>query len=137
MAAPQAAPDLPAKGSEADPLVGRVLNGRYTIVSAIGHGGMGRVYKALQAPLDRVVALKVLGAGHDRDPNFYKRFFLEASVTARLTHPNTITLYDYGRTEDGIFFIAMEYLNGRTLSHVLQQEGALLQTRVVHIVQQI
>src|SRR5205814_7565300 len=137
MAAPQAAPDLPEKGAEADPLLGRVLNDRYTIVSAVGHGGMGRVYKALQAPLDRVVALKVLGAGHDRDPNFYKRFFLEASVTAKLTHPNTITLYDYGRTEDGIFFIAMEYLNGRTLSGAMQQDGPLAQERAIHVAQQI
>ena len=137
MAAPQAAPDLPEKGAEADPLLGRVLNDRYTIVSAVGHGGMGRVYKALQAPLDRVVALKVLGAGHDRDPNFYKRFFLEASVTAKLTHPNTITLYDYGRTEDGVFFIAMEYLNGRTLSQAMQADGPLAQERVIHIAQQI
>ena len=137
MVAPQAAPDLPEKGAEADPLLGRVLNDRYTIVSAVGHGGMGRVYKALQAPLDRVVALKVLGAGHDRDPNFYKRFFLEASVTAKLTHPNTITLYDYGRTEDGVFFIAMEYLNGRTLSQAMQADGPLAQERVIHIAQQI
>src|SRR5437764_243163 len=137
MAAPQAAPDLPEKGAEADPLLGRVLNSRCTIVAAVGNGGMWRVYKALQAPLDPVVALKVLGAGHDRDPNFYKRFFLEASVTAKLTHPNTITLYDYGRTEDGVFFIAMEYLNGRTLSQVMQAEGPLAQERVIHIAQQI
>jgi serine/threonine-protein kinase len=114
-----------------------VLNDRYKIVEAIGHGGMGRVYKALQAPLERVVALKILGAGHDRDPNFYKRFFLEASVTAKLTHPNTITLYDYGRTDDGIFFIAMEFLDGRTLSQTMQAEGPLAQDRVIHIAQQI
>src|SRR5882762_3226195 len=62
---------------------------------------------------------------------------VEASVTARLTHPNTITLYDYGRTEDGIFFIAMEYLNGRTLSGAMQQDGPLAQERVIHIAQQI
>ena len=127
-------PPLPA---EADPLIGRTVNDRYRVVEAIGHGGMGRVYKALQSPLDRVVALKILAAGHDRDPNFYKRFFLEASVTAKLTHPNTITLYDYGRTEDGIFFIAMEYLDGRTLSQAMQQEGPLAQERVIHVAQQI
>ena len=98
---------------------------------------MGRVYKAVQAPLDRMVALKVLGAGHDRDPNFYKRFFLEASVTAKLTHPNTITIYDYGRTEDGVFFIAMEFLAGRTLSQAMQADGPLAQERVIHIAQQI
>src|SRR5947209_10948653 len=137
MPSPQSAPDLPSVGAEADPLLGRVLNDRYRILEVIGHGGMGRVYKALQAPLDRLVALKILGAGHDRDPNFYKRFFLEASVTAKLTHPNTITLYDYGRTDDGIFFIAMEYLKGRTLSAAMQQDGPLAQERVIHIAQQI
>jgi eukaryotic-like serine/threonine-protein kinase len=131
------ASDVPTAGAESDPLLGRVLNDRYRVLEAIGRGGMGRVYKALQAPLDRVVALKVLGAGHDRDPNFYKRFFLEASVTAKLTHPNTITLYDYGRTEDAVFFIAMEYLDGRTLSQVIQSEGALAQERVIHIAQQV
>ncbi len=127
----------PSPTADADPLLGRTVNDRYRIVEAIGQGGMGRVYKALQSPLDRVVALKILGAGHDRDPNFYKRFFLEASVTAKLTHPNTITLYDYGRTEDGIFFIAMEYLDGRTLSQALQQDGPLAQERVIHVAQQI
>jgi serine/threonine protein kinase len=131
------APDVQAAGADADPLLGRVLNDHYWIVEAIGSGGMGRVYKALQAPLDRVVALKVLGAGRDRDPNFYKRFFLEASVTARLTHPNTITLYDYGRTDDGVLYIVMEYLDGRTLSQAMQAEGPLAQERVVHIAQQI
>jgi len=130
-------PNFESIGLEADPLLGRVINDRYKIIEPIGHGGMGRVYKALQAPLDRQVALKVLGAGHDRDPNFYKRFFLEASVTAKLTHPNTITLFDYGRTDDGIFFIAMEYLLGRTLSQTMQADGPLAQERVIHIAQQI
>src|SRR5467141_2460039 len=127
----------PSPAAEADPLIGRTVNDRYRIVEAIGQGGMGRVYKALQSPLDRVVALKILGAGHDRDPNFYKRFFLEASVTAKLTHPNTITLYDYGRTDDGIFFIAMEFLDGHTLSQTMQADGPLAQDRVIHIAQQI
>jgi eukaryotic-like serine/threonine-protein kinase len=127
----------PSPAAEADPLLGRIVNDRYRIVETIGQGGMGRVYKALQSPLDRTVALKILAAGHDRDPNFYKRFFLEASVTAKLTHPNTITLYDYGRTEDGIFFIAMEYLDGRTLSQTMQQDGVLAQERVIHVAQQI
>src|SRR5882762_9556179 len=127
----------PSPAAEADPLIGRTVNDRYRIVEVIGQGGMGRVYKALQSPLDRVVALKILGAGHDRDPHFYKRFFLEASVTARLTHPNTITLYDYGRTQDGIFFIAMEYLLGRTLLQAMQGDGPLMQERVIHIAQQI
>src|SRR6267154_3694658 len=134
---PASASPQPSPAAEADPLLGRVVNDRYRIVEVLGQGGMGRVYKALQSPLDRMVALKILAAGPDRDPNFYKRFFLEASVTAKLTHPNTITLYDYGRTEDGIFFIAMEYLDGRTLSQAMQQDGPLAQERVVHVAQQI
>jgi len=137
MSAMPTAPNYLSGGGETDPLLGRVINDRYQITEQIGHGGMGKVYKALQSPLDRVVALKVLGAGHDRDPNFYKRFFLEASVTAKLTHPNTITLYDYGRTDDGVFFIAMEYLAGRTLSAAMQQDGPLTQERVIHVAQQI
>src|SRR5207302_10621141 len=107
MPGPQPAPDLPSVGADADPLLGRVLNDRYRVVEVIGHGGMGRVYKALQAPLDRVVALKVLGPGHDRDPNFYKRFVLEASATAKLARPTTTRLSHYGRTDDGTSFSAL------------------------------
>src|SRR5258707_9098217 len=134
---PTSASPHPSLAAEADPLLGRVVNDRYRIVEVLGQGGMGRGYKALQSPLDRMVALKILAAGPDRDPNFYKSFFLEASVTAKLTHPNTITLFDYGRTEDGIFFIAMEFLLGRTLSQTMQSDGPLAQERVVHIAQQI
>ncbi|MEW5741574.1 MAG: serine/threonine-protein kinase [Myxococcota bacterium] len=108
--------------SEVDPLVGKVLNGRFEIIAPLGVGGMGRVYKALQQPLDRVVALKVLNPRYDgsKDPGFEKRFFLEASMTAKLKHPNTITVHDYGRTEDGIYFIAMEYVEGETLAQALK-----------------
>ncbi len=133
----QSTPGLHPIGAGRDPLLGRVINDRYKVVEQIGEGGMGRVYKALQAPLDRVVALKVLGISDGRDPSFSKRFYLEAAVTAKLTHPNTITLYDYGCSPDGIFFIAMEYLKGRTLQDVLQHEGPLAQDRVIHIAQQI
>ncbi|HUJ25353.1 MAG TPA: serine/threonine-protein kinase [Myxococcales bacterium] len=118
-------------------MLGRLINDRYRVVEQIGAGGMGRVYKALQAPLDRAVALKVLSIGDSQDPNLARRFSLEAAVTAKLTHPNTISVYDYGCTADGICFIAMEYLNGRTLLDVLKQEGPLAQDRVIHIAQQI
>src|SRR6476620_635399 len=96
--------------SDADPLVGKVLDGRFAVIETIGTGGMGKVYKAIQRPLDRVVALKILNQryGGGKDPGFQKRFFLEASMTSKLNHPNTITVHDYGKTEDDIFNIAME-----------------------------
>jgi eukaryotic-like serine/threonine-protein kinase len=122
-----------------DPLLGRILNERFKILEALGSGGMGRVYKAIQAPLDRPVALKVLNPqyGQEKDPGFQRRFFFEASVTAKLRHPNTVTVIDYGKTEDGIFFIAMEYLEGQTLSQLLTQVGPLPWPRALNIAQQI
>jgi serine/threonine protein kinase len=122
-----------------DPLLGRVLNERFKILEALGSGGMGRVYKAIQAPLDRPVALKILNPqyGQDKDPGFQKRFFFEASVTAKLRHPNTVTVIDYGKTEDGIYFIAMEYLEGQTLSQLLTTMGPLPWPRALNIAQQI
>jgi len=122
-----------------DPLIGRTLNNRFSITEAIGIGGMGKVYRAMQAPLDRVVALKVLNPSFPstKDPGFQQRFLREASLTSKLRHPNTVTVIDYGQTEDGIYYIAMEYLEGRTLQQVLAQTGPLSWSRVIAIVQQV
>ncbi len=122
-----------------DPLVGKVLDGRFRIVERLGAGGMGTVYKAVQAPLDRIVALKVLNPNYDskRDPGFQRRFFLEASVTSKLKHPNTITVIDYGKTDEDIYYLAMEYVEGVTLAQVLVSEGLIPWQRALHITQQI
>ncbi|RKH20004.1 protein kinase [Corallococcus praedator] len=122
-----------------DPLIGRTLNGRFSILEPLGVGGMGKVYRALQAPLERVVALKVLNPNFpsSRDPGFQKRFLREASLTSKLRHPNTVTVIDYGQTDDGIYYIAMEYLEGRTLAQVLGQVGPLPWTRAVSVAQQV
>jgi len=136
MAVDKQANPATAPKAEEDALVGRTIGGRYRIVGTVGFGGMGRVYDAVQAPLDRHVAVKVLLGGHAHDAAFRRRFMLEAAVTSKLTHPNTVTLFDYGET-DGIYFIAMELLKGRTLSDVVRQEGALAQERAIHIAQQV
>src|ERR1700744_5746743 len=122
-----------------DPLIGRLVNDRFKISALIARGGMGKVYRAEQAPLGRVCAVKVLNPAYagDQDPEFHKRFFLEASVASKLTHPNTVTIFDYGRTDDDIYYIAMEYLEGTTLHRAIRVAGHLAEERVVHISMQI
>lgn len=118
-----------------DPLLGRVINDRFKVLSVIARGGMGKVYRAEQAPLGRIVALKVLQPNYngENDPEFHKRFFLEASIVSKLTHPNTVTLYDYGQSSDNVYFMAMEYLEGRTLHRLLREEAPLDVGRALHI----
>lgn len=122
-----------------DPLIGRVINDRFRIVSLIARGGMGKVYRAEQAPLGREVALKILNPNYsgDADPEFHKRFFLEASTCAKLTHPNTITIFDYGRTDDEVYYIAMELLKGRTLYRALRDDGPMRAPQAMHVARQI
>ncbi len=135
----QRAARAPRQRRGTDPLLGRVINERYKILSVIAHGGMGRVYRAEQAPLGRLVALKVMSPHYngDHDPEFHKRFFLEASIASKLKHPNTVTIFDYGKTDDDVFYIAMELLEGRTLHRLLRDEGPLGAERTVHIAIQI
>jgi serine/threonine-protein kinase len=123
----------------ADPLVGTTINDRFKILSVIAKGGMGKVYKAEQAPLGRIVAVKVLHPNYagEGDPEFSKRFALEASVVSRLKHPNTVTVYDYGTTTEGVYFMAMELLEGKTLHRLIRDEGALDVGRALHILVQV
>jgi eukaryotic-like serine/threonine-protein kinase len=121
-----------------DPRLGSTLVGRYRLDKLVGKGGMGRVYRATQFPLNRPVAVKILNPEfQQKDPQFVRRFFLEAASSARLTHPNTITVFDYGEAESGELFIAMEYLKGRPLSKVITAEGPFPAERVLHIAMQI
>jgi serine/threonine protein kinase len=128
-----------SKGNAPDPLIGRVINERFKIAALIARGGMGKVYRAEQAPLGRVCALKVLNPNYsgEHDPEFHKRFFLEASMTSKLTHPNTVTIFDYGRTDDDIYYMAMEYLEGHTLHRAIREAGHFPEERTAHIARQI
>jgi eukaryotic-like serine/threonine-protein kinase len=123
-----------------DPLIGRIIDGRYRIQALVAVGGMGRVYKAEQSGLGRTVAVKVLSVNPARqihDPNFRERFALEAATASRLTSPNTITIFHHGRTDDDIYYIVMEYVEGITLGRLLKREGRLPVARAVNIASQV
>ncbi len=125
-----------------DPFLGLTLDGKYEIVEAIARGGMGRVYRAVQQPLGREVALKVLDLeqlqGKTAGGDFAKRFFMEAAACAKLSHPNTVVVYDYGKIEDDeIFYIAMELLRGRTLDDVVEENAPMDPAITIHVALQI
>jgi serine/threonine-protein kinase len=123
---------------------GTLINGRYRIVALIATGGMGRIYRAEQAPLGRIVALKLLGTAQLEDRKqgeaFRRRFLVEASILAKLHHVNVVTLFDYGRIE-GIdreqYFMAMEYLPGETLADRIRDGIALPPQDALRIMRQM
>ncbi len=121
-----------------DSLIGQTIDGRFRIVEVIGKGAMGKVYRAVQLPLNRAVAIKLLDSryGAGKDESFKQRFLVEAALTSKLNHPNTVRVLDYGSTRDGLFFLAMEYLDGETLEKLLTR-GALPWHRVLSIGQQM
>src|SRR5262245_30595460 len=123
--------------AQQDPLVGTTLADRFKIESRIGEGGTGVVYKAKQLTVDRVVAIKVLGAHVSSDPSWVKRFHNEARAAARLDHPNTVRLIDFGETKEGLLFIAMEFLQGRSLAEEIVRLGKLPPQRVLRILIQV
>jgi eukaryotic-like serine/threonine-protein kinase len=131
----------PATGTTSTPypLIGQVVGGRYHIVSLIGEGGMGVVYKAEQrlGSTVRRVAVKTLHAELSRDPSITARFHREVGTVAQLEHPNTVRVYDFGSTDDGTLYIAMEFLDGKALNRVIEGEGALDPRRVGHIIRQV
>ena len=119
-----------------DPLVGQVLAGRFRVVRLIDRGGMGRVYEALQEPLGRKCAVKTLDLADPRG-EYKARFFNEARLCAQLSHPNTIRIFDYGSTDDGVYFFAMEFLEGRTLRTAIKADGRFTPRRAVHVFRQL
>ena len=106
--------------------------GQYTIEAKIGEGGMGVVYRAHHGMMRRPTAIKLLRPEKAIEANL-KRFEREVQLTARLTHPHTITIFDYGRTPEGVFYYAMELLDGASLERVVAVAGRLPPARVLHV----
>ncbi len=130
----------PSAALAVESLVGKNLNHKFTLDALIAKGGMGAVFRARQAPLGRLCAVKIMSprTGNEQPGvDFHRRFFLEASTAAKLTHPNTVTIFDYGKTDDDYYYMAMELLEGRTLGAALKEAGALEEDRAVQIGLQI
>ena len=123
-------------GQEERSLIGEVLDNRYRIHALVGQGGMGVVYRAEQEIIGRVVALKVLRRDIVRDANLVKRFLTEAKAIASLTSRNTVTLYDFGVTSEGLLYYTMELLEGASLSELIETHGTIPVDRAVDIVLQ-
>lgn len=110
--------------------------GQYRLRRLLGQGGMGEVYLAEHQMLKRPCAIKVIRPGKARDPRALARFEREVQATARLTHWNTVEIFDYGRTDDGTFYYVMEYLPGMSLADIVETDGPMPPGRVIHLLQQ-
>jgi serine/threonine-protein kinase len=110
--------------------------GQYLLEEKLGEGGMGVVYRARHAMLRRPTAVKLLPADKSSESTV-ARFEREVRLTARLAHPNTVTVYDYGRTPEGVFYYAMELLEGANLREVVDVGGPLPPARVLHVLEQV
>lgn len=141
MPRPVTIPEPPKTRTRADKLPGTMLAGKYKILKKIGEGGMGSVYIANQEPIDRKVAVKVLLGKLAEDEISVRRFEQEARAISKMQHPNTVTIYDFGRTVDAHdeerLYIVMEYLKGRTLTQVLRADGQLSGSRASRILRQV
>src|SRR5215813_8655028 len=126
----------PTTLSVADPFVGRTLDEKYLVEEPLGAGGMGEVYRARHLSMDRPVAIKFLQPRLVEDETARVRFHTEARAAVKLRHPNAISVTDFGQTSEGVDYIVMELLEGRTLREILSREAPLETARAISIMLQ-
>jgi serine/threonine protein kinase len=138
---PDATTLCPADGvaleTDADSLIGTTLAGKYRIDARLNEGGMGTVYRGTHVLMDKTVAIKVLRPSLAADEKIVARFSREARAASRISHPNALSVTDFGEDESGHVFIVMEFLSGKTLKQLIRDEGPLPLARVVDITRQI
>src|SRR5688572_19536146 len=129
----------PVHEAAPDPMIGQLIGGRYRITAVLGEGGMGMVYVGEQqmGSTVRKVAVKTLHQHLSKDPSVLARFHRECGTVAQLEHPNTIKFYDFGATQDGTLYIAMEFVKGEPLAKVIESQGAMSSERTLKILRQI
>jgi eukaryotic-like serine/threonine-protein kinase len=120
-----------------DSLIGQVLTGKYRIDARLKEGGMGTVYRGTHVLMDKTVAIKVLRPSLAADEKIVARFSREARAASRISHPNALSVTDFGEDKNGIVFLVMEYLSGKTLKQIIREEGPLPLARVVGIMRQV
>jgi len=128
----------PSCGTPLDEIpIGTVIGGKYRIIGRIGTGGMGRVYEAEHETLGKTVAVKILHHKYMGKRDLIKRFKTEALATARLDHPNVVSVIDFGEDDSGLLFLVMEHVHGRSLEVVISKDWPLGDARLLHISIQI
>lgn len=123
-----------------DPLVGRLLDGRYEVTQRLARGGMATVYRAIDTRLTRTVAVKVMHIGLGDDAEFARKFDREARAAAKLSHPNVVSVFDQGQDREGANsrpYIVMEYVEGETLRDVLNREAPMPPSRALEIMEPV
>lgn len=125
------------KTSTSDLLIGMILDDKYKLERHIGRGGMGSVYIAHHTKFNKQVAVKVLSRDMTEDPTCYERFKREADASARIKHPNAVSVIDFGQTNDDVVYLVMEYVEGLTLRKLLEREKRLSPERTVNLARQI
>ena len=126
---------LRTAGGESNDLVGQIV-AQFHIIKKLGEGGMGQVYLAEHVKMQRKAALKVMNPGMTQDPDAIARFNREANNASKINHPNVCQIFDFGETPDGLIFLAMEYIEGPSLTALIEKNGSLPAPRAASIIHQ-